>query len=196
MIRKSYLTSNEVAALLRVTPVTVRQWCQKGMLDAEYTPGGHRRFLIHEIERFAATHGISLQGSPAHKLDVLVVDRDEQACAAIVEQLGMVAHKVGQNIRVETATNCYVAVAKAVYFRPQYVLIDEAMIEHDMSSICDVMREYCGRGDLQVLVISSDEPNDGYDQEVYYAKDVDSLVKPVQNETLISALGLDRSQPA
>ncbi|HED18958.1 MAG TPA: helix-turn-helix domain-containing protein, partial [Gammaproteobacteria bacterium] len=46
---KSYLTPNDVATLLMVSPVTVRQWAQKGGLSALTTPGGHRRFLRHDV---------------------------------------------------------------------------------------------------------------------------------------------------
>jgi hypothetical protein len=46
------------------------------MLAVEYTPGGHRRFQFHDIERFAAEHGITLPGSTAQILDFLVVDSD------------------------------------------------------------------------------------------------------------------------
>lgn len=190
MSKKSYLTTNEVAALLRVTPVTVRQWSQKGMLAAEYTLGGHRRFLIHEIERFATAHGISLPGSTVHMLDVLIVDGDEQACTDIVEQLSMMGHEAGRHIRVETANNCFEAGAKAVYFRPQYVLLDQAMIVGELRGVCDVLRKFNGHDDLQILVMSAGT-SDAYDQDIYAAEDIDSLIKPVQNEALINALGLE-----
>jgi excisionase family DNA binding protein len=49
---KAYLTPNEVAELLMVAPVTVRSWAQKGLLVAKVTPGGHRRFLKSDVERY------------------------------------------------------------------------------------------------------------------------------------------------
>ncbi len=56
---KPYLTPNEVATLFMVSPITVRQWAQKGLLKAEVTVGGHRRFLRGEVERFARDHGLA-----------------------------------------------------------------------------------------------------------------------------------------
>ncbi|MDH5649062.1 MAG: helix-turn-helix domain-containing protein, partial [Gammaproteobacteria bacterium] len=41
---KDYLTPSDVAKLLMVSPVTVRQWAQKGALKSKATLGGHRRF--------------------------------------------------------------------------------------------------------------------------------------------------------
>ena len=53
MDSKNYYTPNEVAQLFMVSPVTVRQWAQKGLLHAALTAGGHRRFLHQELIRFA-----------------------------------------------------------------------------------------------------------------------------------------------
>jgi excisionase family DNA binding protein len=40
----------EVAALLRVDPVTVRRWGDRGKLTAIRLPGGHRRYLADEVD--------------------------------------------------------------------------------------------------------------------------------------------------
>jgi excisionase family DNA binding protein len=40
----------EVAALLRVDPVTVRRWGDAGKLTAIRLPGGHRRYLADEVD--------------------------------------------------------------------------------------------------------------------------------------------------
>ena len=50
---KPYLTPTEVAQWMMVSPITVRGWAQKGLLKAEVTPGGHRRFRLEEVARFA-----------------------------------------------------------------------------------------------------------------------------------------------
>lgn len=50
---KRYLTPNEVAEMLLVSPITVRQWAQRGLIRATTTPGGHRRFLKRDVESFA-----------------------------------------------------------------------------------------------------------------------------------------------
>ncbi len=41
---KSYLTSSDVARLLRVSPTTVARWTREGRLGCFVTLGGHRRF--------------------------------------------------------------------------------------------------------------------------------------------------------
>lgn len=53
---ESYLTPKEVARRFNVATVTVRQWAARGKIEAITTPGGHRRFPIANVERFARQH--------------------------------------------------------------------------------------------------------------------------------------------
>jgi excisionase family DNA binding protein len=49
-----YITSGEVARVLRVSPKTVARWAKEGRLPHLVTLGGHRRFPagpIHELAR-------------------------------------------------------------------------------------------------------------------------------------------------
>ena len=43
------LTPAEVAAMFRVDTKTVTRWADAGKLTFRRTPGGHRRYLEHEI---------------------------------------------------------------------------------------------------------------------------------------------------
>ena len=44
------MTPAEVAALFRVDPKTVTRWSQKGKLHCIKTVGGHRRYLMDEVQ--------------------------------------------------------------------------------------------------------------------------------------------------
>lgn len=56
-----YLTPAQVARVLRVNPVTVRQYAAQGKLRADAkTPGRHRRFLKSDVEEFARNHAVSI----------------------------------------------------------------------------------------------------------------------------------------
>ncbi len=49
-----YITSGEVARILRVSPKTVARWAKEGKLPHLVTLGGHRRFPagpIHDLAR-------------------------------------------------------------------------------------------------------------------------------------------------
>jgi len=47
------LGTNEAAERLRVSVSTVKRWIDSGAIQAEKTPGGHRRILLSEVDRMA-----------------------------------------------------------------------------------------------------------------------------------------------
>ena len=98
MSSKAYLAPNEVADLLMVSPVTVRQWAQKGMLDAMSTAGGHRRFTMEEVERFAKERGLTLFRPENEAPRILIVDDN----ADFVSTLKDVINSINDEIKVET----------------------------------------------------------------------------------------------
>ena len=48
------LTPAEAAALRRVSPRSLRYWNDLGLLDAEKTPGGHRRYWESQVRALGA----------------------------------------------------------------------------------------------------------------------------------------------
>jgi excisionase family DNA binding protein len=50
------LTPSEAAALLGVDPQTLSRWAHAGRLAAVRTPGGHRRYLEHDV-RLLSSNG-------------------------------------------------------------------------------------------------------------------------------------------
>jgi MerR family transcriptional regulator, light-induced transcriptional regulator len=56
------LSSDQVARLLNVTVSTIKRWADEGMIACIKTPGGHRKFELSEVTRFAEGHGMRLSG--------------------------------------------------------------------------------------------------------------------------------------
>lgn len=50
-----WLSLSDVAEKLGVHPSTVRLWSDKGVLPTHRTSGGHRRYLLHEVELWMNT---------------------------------------------------------------------------------------------------------------------------------------------
>ncbi len=50
----AYITTGEVARILRVSPKTVARWAKEGKLPHLVTLGGHRRFPASAIHELAA----------------------------------------------------------------------------------------------------------------------------------------------
>lgn len=129
---KPYLTPTEVASLLMVSPITVRQWAAKGLLKAELTLGGHRRFMRHEIERFAREHGLRLQRQDADdRTRLLVVDDDPQLVKLVADMLSD-----RPDLAIETARDGFDAGVKVQQFGPDILLIDLKMPGLDGFEVC------------------------------------------------------------
>jgi excisionase family DNA binding protein len=57
-------TSAEVAHLFRVGVSSVKRWTDDGELESVRTPGGHRRYTLDALHRFAAIRGLSAARLP------------------------------------------------------------------------------------------------------------------------------------
>ena len=152
---KTYYTSREAAALLMVSPVTVREWTRKGLLRAVSTAGGHRRFLIEELRTFAAAHGIHLEhdaGATATRLRrVLLVDDD----LVFVTYLRQVVLAANPDIRIESAGDGFEAGQLTESFRPQLVVLDIQMPGIDGIELCRRLRASPVTANAELVVMSN-----------------------------------------
>ncbi|ASF48386.1 helix-turn-helix domain-containing protein [Methylovulum psychrotolerans] len=105
---KIYLTPNEVAELLMVSPVTVRSWAQKGVLVAKVTPGGHRRFLKSDVENFVRDSGVAYVEAKPSVSRILIVDNDPLMMTYVYDIL----NGSGLGFVLATAQNGFEAGAK------------------------------------------------------------------------------------
>jgi excisionase family DNA binding protein len=158
---KMYCTSKEAAALLLVSPVTVREWTRKGLLRAISTAGGHRRFLIEELQTFAVAHGIRLEHETVPTATgptrVLLVD-DDVVFATYVRQIITAADP---DARIEYASDGFAAGQLTESFRPQLVVIDIRMPRIDGIELCRRLRASPTTAKAELVVMSSvlDEEN-------------------------------------
>ena len=58
----NYLSTLEVAHLIKVTETTVKRWADEGKIPCHKTLGGHRKFLMKDIIRLAEEHSYPLTG--------------------------------------------------------------------------------------------------------------------------------------
>src|SRR5271156_7010118 len=102
--QKTHLTPNEVAELLMVNPVTVRQWAARGLLRSLTTPGGHRRFLLSDVEEFARSRGATPVARHSGRPDrVLIVDDDPNVGRLIAELI----EEGDEDVETEVARGCF-----------------------------------------------------------------------------------------
>jgi excisionase family DNA binding protein len=153
--RKQYLTTLETANRLMVSPVTVRQWAQKGVLASVSTAGGHRRFMLDEIRRFAEGHGIHFDADGAadaasNTLRVLVVDDDLQHATFIKD---LTLSKVPA-ARVEIASDGFDAGSLAESLRPHLVVLDLNMPRIDGIEVCRRLRARDSTSAARIVLLS------------------------------------------
>lgn len=68
MKKRVYLTRVEAAELVRCHPRSLDRWVREGHVNVYRTPGGHKRFLVEDLERMlrrGARNGRSPRGGRA-----------------------------------------------------------------------------------------------------------------------------------
>lgn len=185
---KDYYTPNEVAQLFMVSPVTVRQWAQKGLLNAALTAGGHRRFLRQELLRFADQRGLTLNWTVQGKARILIVEDDEQVAAYLCELLRSHADIDA----IETAVNGFEAGRKVHSFEPSLMLLDLMMPGMDGFAVCRALRQDPATRHIRVVAMTGYPTADNIDRIMAAGAEV-CLAKPIDTGRL---LGLLRQAPS
>jgi excisionase family DNA binding protein len=131
---KGFLTPNEVASLLMVSPITVRQWAQKGLLEAQTTAGGHRRFAREVIEAFARERGIQL---PQSQQRLLIVDDNRELNAYLAALFGANVPE----LEISSAYDGFDAGRQVQARKPTVVLLDIMMPGIDGIEVCRSLKD-------------------------------------------------------
>lgn len=180
---KDYLTPNEVANLLMVSPVTVRSWAQKGLLLAKVTPGGHRRFLKSDVERFIQESTAVQADSHLSVSRVLIVDNDPLMVAYIREIL----EGSGLDFVVETAQDSFEAGAKMNSFAPTAILLSFMLPDTDCFGICSLIKSDVAMQHINIIAITEDVSADNI-ARILKAGAQTFLVKPFSSQDLLGIL--------
>lgn len=183
--RKKYYTPGEVAELLMISPVTVRQLSQKGELESVSTPGGHRRYLFKHIESFARQRNIPLALKGNTGMRVLIVDDDEQLAKFINELL----QECPEIEETRIANDGFRAGALLYTFEPHIVLLDLRMPYVDGFSVCrDIKSGQLTKG-IRVIAMSGFYSNDNFEHIIAAGAET-CLKKPFEPEELLAAIGV------
>lgn len=177
---KQYLTPNEVAERLMVSPVTVRHWALDGKLPFETTPGGHRRFLLRDVEAFA-----SGRDRPAKQeaMRILLVD-DNQALVGYLAELFDI---LPQDIVTEQAYDGFEAGRKLAEFRPHAVVMDVMMPGLNGMEVCRSIKNAPATADVRVVMMTG-YPSQENTQQALEAGAAACLAKPLDKAQLFAAL--------
>ena len=184
---KSYLTPNEVAEMLMVSPTAVRQWAEKGDLVALTTPGGHRRFKPADVDRFAKKRGLTLNLSDEGGIRILIVDDDTQ----LVRYLVALFSGFKEEVTVEAVNDSFKAGLKINQFKPHIVLLDLMMPGLNGFEVCTVLKALPSTKSIRVIAMTGFPSKENVDKILSAGAEV-CLSKPLDESLLFEHIGLSK----
>jgi excisionase family DNA binding protein len=151
---EALLTPAEVANLLGVAPVTIRAWAAKGLFAKRLTPGGHRRFIRYEVERFARQRGM-LATVPAQPTPprALLVDDGPQSHRLLGDFLAR------YGIETVTALDGFAAGFQLATLQPALVFLNGAMPGIDRLAVCRQIKAEATTSAIRIVILGG-EPSD------------------------------------
>ena len=178
------LTPTQVAALLSVSPVTVRQWAQKGLIQARLTAGGHRRYTRAAVIDFARRMAMQLPDGFMESADtrVLVADDDRE----LNDSVAAFVRTQFRGIDVAQAYDAFDAGRQVARFKPTLLLLDISMVGID-GDVCRRVKEDNNAG-LRLIAMSA-HLNPAIEAGIVAAGAERVLKKPFTPEELLDACG-------
>ena len=183
MARNDLLTPSQTAALLGVSPVTVRLWARTGKLASHTTPGGHRRFDALELATFARRYGLRLHSDPSGGMRVLIVEDDPQFASFLNQALTLLT----PTPEIEHAYEGFEAGRRLQRFQPDLVLLDLMLPGIDGFAICQRLRQDPETEHIRIIAMT------GYDTPENHARILAAgaetcLAKPFRVSELLEAV--------
>ncbi len=189
-LEKPYLTPTEAAALLMVAPVTLRAWAAKGLLRAQTTAGGHRRFLRRDLERFARDRGLHLSDRipESNEMRVLIVDDDRLFADFLVDFLA------GRGAQAVAVYDGFAAGRRVESFAPDVVLLDLMMPGMNGVEVCRQLKGEKTTRHIRVVAMTGYP--DGPEKDGVLAAGAEiCLAKPLDYDRLLQTLGVSAAAP-
>ena len=186
MSAPNYLTPKEVAEMLGVSPVTVRQWAQKGDLPFITTQGGHRRFLEQDVTNFTQRITSRL-GKTKETLRILIVDDDHQFSNYLEDILS----NLSPAIIPKKASDGFAAGRELFVFQPHIVLLDLRMPNLSGIQVCKSAKQDPSTQYTRVIGMT------GYGESSEIEAVVEAgaeccLTKPIFKEQLLEAINTSK----
>ena len=185
-LQKSYFAPGEVADMLMVSPATVRNWASNGKLLSVMTAGGHRRFMRHDVERFARQNNLTIRLPDDDTIRILIVDDD----IPVATYLSRFLAKAAAPVVTMQAHDGYTAGRLVQSFRPNIVLLDLMMPGLNGYDVCTQLKSDPTTKATRVIAMTGfhDEEN------VRRALSVGAehcILKPLDEQELLKVLGLN-----
>ena len=173
------LTPNQAAEILMVSPASVRLWAAKGHLKALSTPGGHRRFRMSDIKKFAQLQGITLNIEEDNIVPILIVDDDVQFSGYLAELLP----NLDSRINVKIASDGFEAGKLIHTFKPVMVLMDLMMPTMDGFETCKSIKADPETKHIRIIAMTGFGSQENVSRILSLGAEI-CLTKPIDEDEL------------
>lgn len=181
---RPYFAPKEVAQMLMVSAATIRLWASKGDLPSVTTPGGHRRFLPHEIERFARERNLTLHLPHDDELRILIVDDSPQVTTYLARRFATEASTVTM-----AANDGFTAGRLVQQFNPHVVLLDLMMPGLNGFDVCAQIKSDPAHKAVRIIAMTGYYTPENEQRALSAGAEL-CIAKPIDTSELFRSVGL------
>jgi len=146
------LKTNDAAKYLGVSRSSLTNWVKQGLLGSGVTPGGHYRFTVDELDKFAEKRGLNIPKTlnDSGKIKILVIDDDNAFREFIKDALD-----VFSGFELKEATDGMQGALLIGTWQPDLVILDLRMPNMNGIEFCKLLRKNEGTEDVKVIIASA-----------------------------------------
>jgi len=188
----NFLTSNEAAKYLGASRSSLTNWVKQGILTGGVTPGGHHRFTVDELNKFAARRGMELPGQKkVVKRDtrILLIEDDEGFRQYVKDALEIFA-----GFELKEAEDGMKGALLVGAWKPDLIILDIRMPNMNGVEFLRLLRENSDTQDVKVIVASAHISSELKSEIEELGVEL-ILDKPVRLAKLVAAIERQTSLP-
>lgn len=187
------LTVFKASKCCSVSPKTIINWIESGLIKAYKTPGGHRRINRKDLIAFMENQGMPLPDKDKEmesgRIKILVVDDDP----IIVESIVQALEEDEYDYEVISAADGFEAGIQVNHFKPDLILLDIMMPDIKGFDVCKKIKNTPETKDTKIIVLSAYLDEEKFQQMKEYGADAcysKPLPLPQLKEEVSRLLGL------
>jgi excisionase family DNA binding protein len=159
MDSEAVLSVNKASQYCKVSPQTIVNWINIGMLKAYRTAGGHRRIVKADLDEFLERYNMPAFGSSSFTSGkertgarkILVVDDDPVIVETITAALEEDPHKY----EVLSAADGFEAGIQVSRFNPDLVILDLRMPNINGYEVCRALKKSSYTNHVKIIILSA-----------------------------------------
>jgi len=148
------LTVFKASKYCSVSPKTIINWIESGLIKAYKTPGGHRRINRKDLIAFMENQGMPIPDKETvdtGRIKILVVDDDP----IIVESIVQALEEDEYDYEVISAADGFEAGIQVSHFQPHLLILDIMMPDIKGFDVCQKIKSSPETKETKIIVLSA-----------------------------------------